>query len=154
MSREQKPKLAVWKFASCDGCQLSLLDLADELLALADRLQIAQFLDGAVAVEEAAHLGSAKAEAQRRADPTEQRHATIGAQPDEGWHLVAQREEDRLPLLQRDALGHLEHEQRGIDAAVGDRGARQHRHQRHNQTLESGRGNRHGTHRTAHLHGA
>jgi coenzyme F420-reducing hydrogenase gamma subunit len=22
-----KPTLAVWKFASCDGCQLSLLDL-------------------------------------------------------------------------------------------------------------------------------
>ena len=27
-----KPKLAVWKFASCDGCQLSLLDCEDELL--------------------------------------------------------------------------------------------------------------------------
>ena len=25
-----KPKLAVWKFASCDGCQLSLLDCEDE----------------------------------------------------------------------------------------------------------------------------
>ena len=32
-----KPKLAVWKFASCDGCQLSLLDCEDELLALAER---------------------------------------------------------------------------------------------------------------------
>ena len=31
----RKPKLAVWKFASCDGCQLSLLDCEDELLALA-----------------------------------------------------------------------------------------------------------------------
>ena len=30
-------KLAVWKFASCDGCQLSLLDLEDHLLALAGR---------------------------------------------------------------------------------------------------------------------
>ena len=30
-----KPKLAVWKFASCDGCQLSLLDCEDELLAVA-----------------------------------------------------------------------------------------------------------------------
>jgi coenzyme F420-reducing hydrogenase gamma subunit len=37
--------LAVWKFASCDGCQLSLLDLEDELLALADRLEIAYFLE-------------------------------------------------------------------------------------------------------------
>ena len=29
-----KPKLAVWKFSSCDGCQLSLLDCEDELLAV------------------------------------------------------------------------------------------------------------------------
>ncbi len=34
----RKPTLAVWKFSSCDGCQLSLLDCEDELLALADRL--------------------------------------------------------------------------------------------------------------------
>ncbi len=32
----RKPKLAVWKFSSCDGCQLSLLDCEDELLAVAD----------------------------------------------------------------------------------------------------------------------
>ena len=31
----RKPKLAVWKFASCDGCQLSLLNCEDELMALA-----------------------------------------------------------------------------------------------------------------------
>ena len=31
----RKPKLAVWKFASCDGCQLTLLDCEDELLAVA-----------------------------------------------------------------------------------------------------------------------
>ena len=31
-----KPTLAVWKFSSCDGCQLSLLDCEDELLALAE----------------------------------------------------------------------------------------------------------------------
>jgi coenzyme F420-reducing hydrogenase gamma subunit len=40
-----RPKLAVWKFASCDGCQLSLLDLEDELLALADEIEIAYFLE-------------------------------------------------------------------------------------------------------------
>jgi coenzyme F420-reducing hydrogenase gamma subunit len=40
-----KPKLAVWKFASCDGCQLSLLDLEDELLALAGEIEIAHFLE-------------------------------------------------------------------------------------------------------------
>jgi coenzyme F420-reducing hydrogenase gamma subunit len=38
-----KPKLAVWKFASCDGCQLSLLDLEDELLAIADTVELADF---------------------------------------------------------------------------------------------------------------
>jgi coenzyme F420-reducing hydrogenase gamma subunit len=38
-----KPTLAVWKFASCDGCQLTLLDLEDELLALAGAVDIAEF---------------------------------------------------------------------------------------------------------------
>jgi sulfhydrogenase subunit delta len=41
----KKPKLAVWKFASCDGCQLSLLDCEDELLALAGDVEIAYFLE-------------------------------------------------------------------------------------------------------------
>jgi sulfhydrogenase subunit delta len=43
VSESGKPTLAVWKFASCDGCQLSLLDLEDELLALADAVQVAEF---------------------------------------------------------------------------------------------------------------
>jgi len=43
MQVRKKPKLAVWKFASCDGCQLSLLDLEDELLEVADALDIAYF---------------------------------------------------------------------------------------------------------------
>lgn len=38
-----RPRLAVWKFASCDGCQLSLLDCEDELLAVADGVEIALF---------------------------------------------------------------------------------------------------------------
>ena len=38
-----RPTLAVWKFASCDGCQLSLLDLEDELLDLAGAVDIAYF---------------------------------------------------------------------------------------------------------------
>ena len=38
-----KPKLAVWKFASCDGCQLSLLDLEEDLLPLAELVTIAFF---------------------------------------------------------------------------------------------------------------
>ncbi len=36
-------KLAVWKFASCDGCQLSLLNCEDELLALGDAVDVALF---------------------------------------------------------------------------------------------------------------
>jgi coenzyme F420-reducing hydrogenase gamma subunit len=40
-----KPKLAVYKFASCDGCQLSLLCAEDELLAIAENLEIAYFLE-------------------------------------------------------------------------------------------------------------
>ncbi len=42
MSDKQK-KLAVWKFASCDGCQLSILDCEDELLPLAEAVTIAYF---------------------------------------------------------------------------------------------------------------
>ena len=38
-----KPKLAVWKFASCDGCQLSILDCEDELLMITDAVEIAYF---------------------------------------------------------------------------------------------------------------
>jgi coenzyme F420-reducing hydrogenase gamma subunit len=48
--KSPRPKLAVWKFASCDGCQLSLLDCEDELLALAGRLEIAYFLEASRAV--------------------------------------------------------------------------------------------------------
>jgi sulfhydrogenase subunit delta len=39
----QRPKLAIWKFASCDGCQLTVLDCEDELLALAGAIEIAYF---------------------------------------------------------------------------------------------------------------
>ncbi|EDY81453.1 NADH ubiquinone oxidoreductase, 20 Kd subunit family [Verrucomicrobiia bacterium DG1235] len=42
-ARPTKPKLAVWKFASCDGCQLSLLDCEDELLAVCEHITIANF---------------------------------------------------------------------------------------------------------------
>lgn len=41
----RKPKLGVFKFASCDGCQLSLLDAEDHLLAVAGELEIAYFLE-------------------------------------------------------------------------------------------------------------
>ena len=45
MAESQKPKLAVWKFASCDGCQLTVLDCEDELLPLAEEIEIAYFLE-------------------------------------------------------------------------------------------------------------
>lgn len=45
------PTLAVWKFASCDGCQLSLLDCEDELLAVTRRVKIAHFLEASRHVE-------------------------------------------------------------------------------------------------------
>ena len=40
-----RPSLAVWKFASCDGCQLTLLDCEDDLLALAATVDIAHFTE-------------------------------------------------------------------------------------------------------------
>ncbi|MET8796308.1 oxidoreductase [Nocardia sp. NPDC004568] len=45
------PTLAVWKFTSCDGCQLTLLDCEDELLALAGRIRIVHFTEASSAVE-------------------------------------------------------------------------------------------------------
>ncbi len=42
---QSKPKLAVWKFTSCDGCQLSILDCEDELIALSEAVQIANFTE-------------------------------------------------------------------------------------------------------------
>lgn len=43
MKATRKPKLAVWKFASCDGCQLTLLDCEDELLDIVGAVDIAYF---------------------------------------------------------------------------------------------------------------
>ena len=69
-----KPRLAVFKFASCDGCQLSLLDCEDELLAVAGAVEIAHFpeatsrlLDGPYDVTLVE--GSITTPARRRADP-------------------------------------------------------------------------------------
>ena len=50
-----KPTLAVWKFASCDGCQLSILDCEDELLALAGEIEIRYFLEAGSAVAEGSY---------------------------------------------------------------------------------------------------
>jgi sulfhydrogenase subunit delta len=45
MSPEARPKLAVFKFSSCDGCQLAILSLEDELLSLVGEVEIAYFLE-------------------------------------------------------------------------------------------------------------
>jgi coenzyme F420-reducing hydrogenase gamma subunit len=50
MAKKRKPKLAVWKFSSCDGCQLSLLDCEDELLTVAGAVEIANFPEASRAV--------------------------------------------------------------------------------------------------------
>jgi sulfhydrogenase subunit delta len=43
--KPRRARLAVFKFASCDGCQLSLLDCENELLALGESIDIAYFLE-------------------------------------------------------------------------------------------------------------
>lgn len=45
MRQDRPPTLAVWKFASCDGCQLTLLDCEDELTPLLGRVRIGYFLE-------------------------------------------------------------------------------------------------------------
>lgn len=50
MGTEGKPSLAVWKFASCDGCQLTLLNCEDELLSIAGAVTIAYFPEATRAV--------------------------------------------------------------------------------------------------------
>lgn len=50
MKTKTRPKVAVWKFASCDGCQLSILDCERELLALAGVIEIAYFPEATRAV--------------------------------------------------------------------------------------------------------
>jgi coenzyme F420-reducing hydrogenase gamma subunit len=52
LNQKNKPKLAVWKFASCDGCQLSLLDCEDELLSVTEELIIANFMEASREVVE------------------------------------------------------------------------------------------------------
>jgi sulfhydrogenase subunit delta len=83
-----KPKLAVWKFASCDGCQLSLLDCEDELLPLAGEVEIAYFLEARRATIEGPYdlslvegsiTTAEDAERIRRVRESSRRLVTIGA---------------------------------------------------------------------------
>jgi coenzyme F420-reducing hydrogenase gamma subunit len=82
------PKLAVWKFASCDGCQLSLLDCEDELLALAGEVEIAHFLEASgtvlpgpydVSLVEGSITTAADAERIRQVREVSKTLVTIGA---------------------------------------------------------------------------
>jgi coenzyme F420-reducing hydrogenase gamma subunit len=52
MPERRRPRLAVWKFSSCDGCQLSLLDCEDELLDFVDAVEIANFPEASSAVSD------------------------------------------------------------------------------------------------------
>lgn len=49
-NERRRPKLAVLKFASCDGCQLSILNLEDDLLALGQTLDLAYFPEASSAM--------------------------------------------------------------------------------------------------------
>ena len=49
---KSRPKLAVWKFASCDGCQLSLLNCEEELLDVVGAVHVANFLEASREVVE------------------------------------------------------------------------------------------------------
>ncbi|HZO60096.1 MAG TPA: hypothetical protein VFB51_10425 [Solirubrobacterales bacterium] len=84
----RRAKLAVWKFASCDGCQLSLLDCEDELLEVAEEIEIAYFLEATRATVEGPYdlslvEGSITTEADRerilRVRDVSRRLVTIGA---------------------------------------------------------------------------
>lgn len=88
MPRKRRPRLAVWKFASCDGCQLTLLDCEDELLAIADALQIAYFREATsaevggpydVSLVEGSITTAADAERIRRVRTVSRFLVTIGA---------------------------------------------------------------------------
>ena len=87
-SRRRRPKLAVWKFASCDGCQLSLLDCEDELLSVAGAIDIAYFLEATKAqvkgpydlsLVEGSVTTAADAERIREVRATSRHLVTIGA---------------------------------------------------------------------------
>jgi sulfhydrogenase subunit delta len=58
---DTKPRLGVFKFSSCDGCQLSLLDCEDELLAIAGAVDIAYFPE-ATRAEDVGHYDIALVE--------------------------------------------------------------------------------------------
>ncbi|MFO0702082.1 MAG: hypothetical protein U0236_22940 [Nitrospira sp.] len=49
--KKNRPRLAVFKFASCDGCQLSILNLEEDLLALGQALDMVYFPEASSAMQ-------------------------------------------------------------------------------------------------------
>jgi len=45
MRAPTRPRVAVHKFSSCDGCQLAFLNLGEDLLALAERVELVHFAE-------------------------------------------------------------------------------------------------------------
>ena len=84
-----RPRLGVFKFASCDGCQLSILNLEEELLPLLERVELVQFLEASSRVDAEGRLDVAlvegsittahDAERIRRVRERSARLVTIGA---------------------------------------------------------------------------
>jgi coenzyme F420-reducing hydrogenase gamma subunit len=88
MPPRPRPTVAVWKFASCDGCQLSLLDCEDELLAVAGAIDIAYFIEASstlrpgpydLSIVEGSITTAEDAERIRRVRAASRRLITIGA---------------------------------------------------------------------------
>jgi coenzyme F420-reducing hydrogenase gamma subunit len=88
MTGAVRPRLGVWKFASCDGCQLTLLDCEDELLAVAGEIDIAYFLEAGratvdgpfdLSLVEGSVTTAADAERIREVRAASRRLVTIGA---------------------------------------------------------------------------
>lgn len=47
----KKPRVAVHKFSSCDGCQMQILNLAEDLLTIADRVDFVNFIEATSVIE-------------------------------------------------------------------------------------------------------
>ena len=45
VEKRSKPRVAVHKFSSCDGCQLAFLNLGEDLLTLAERVDLVHFAE-------------------------------------------------------------------------------------------------------------
>lgn len=88
MTANKAPSLAVWKFSSCDGCQLTLLNCEDELLAIAGSVRVASFAEASSRVDsgpydlslvEGSITTSADAERIREVRAASRRLVAIGA---------------------------------------------------------------------------